>query len=73
MTIAATSIFALTACGNDKASGDNGKELVVGASNVPHAEILEKVKPILKKKGIDLKIETYQDYILPNKDLDQVT
>ena len=44
-------------------------KLKVGASNVPHAEILEKAKPILKKKGIDLEIITFQDYILPNKAL----
>jgi D-methionine transport system substrate-binding protein len=68
--IAATSIFGLAACGSDAGSGSDEKELVVGASNVPHAEILEQVKPILEEKGIDLQIETYQDYILPNKDLD---
>jgi D-methionine transport system substrate-binding protein len=68
--VAATSIFGLAACGSDSGSGSDEKELVVGASNVPHAEILEKVKPILEDKGIDLQIETYQDYILPNKDLD---
>ena len=44
--------------------------LVVGASNVPHAEILKKVKPILEEQGIELEIETYQDYVLPNKDLE---
>ena len=33
--------------------------LVVGASNTPHAIILEKVKPLLKEKGIELVIETY--------------
>ncbi|MGX1263191.1 D-methionine transport system substrate-binding protein [Rossellomorea marisflavi] len=71
-TIAAASILGLTACGtggNNGSSGDS-KELVVGASNVPHAEILEEAKPILEKEGIDLKIETYQDYVLPNKDLE---
>jgi D-methionine transport system substrate-binding protein len=67
--VAAASIFGLAACGNDSGSGSGEKELVVGASNVPHAEILEQVKPILEEKGIDLQIETYQDYILPNKDL----
>lgn len=45
------------------------EEVVIGASSTPHAEILEEAKPILKDKGIDLKIETYQEYILPNKDL----
>ena len=29
------------------------KKLVVGASNVPHAEILEKAKPLLEKKGLN--------------------
>ncbi|EHD21064.1 NLPA lipoprotein [Brenneria sp. EniD312] len=41
-------------------------KLVVGASNVPHAEILEQAKPILAKEGIDLQIQRFQDYILPN-------
>lgn len=39
--------------------------LTVGASNVPHAEILEQAKPILAKQGIDLEIKPFQDYILP--------
>mgnify|MGYP001109077020 CR=1 FL=1 len=41
-------------------------KLTVGASNVPHAEILEQAKPILAKQGIDLEIKPFQDYILPN-------
>ncbi|AIE61231.1 MetQ/NlpA family ABC transporter substrate-binding protein [Bacillus methanolicus] len=68
----------LAACGtSDKASTsgegskDGKKELVVGASNVPHAEILEQAKPLLAKKGINLKIKTFQDYVLPNKALDE--
>jgi len=40
--------------------------LIVGASNVPHAEILEQAKPVLAKQGIDLEIKPFQDYILPN-------
>ncbi|MGE8019716.1 MetQ/NlpA family ABC transporter substrate-binding protein [Peribacillus frigoritolerans] len=66
--------IALAACGSekDKSGSDTEKEskkLVVGASNVPHAEILEEAKPLLKEKGIDLEIETFQDYVLPNKAL----
>lgn len=76
-------VLVLTACGsaeNDsQASGseDGGEgeskttEIKVGASSVPHAEVLEQAKPILAEKGIDLKIEEYQDYILPNQDLDE--
>ncbi|MFB6467513.1 MetQ/NlpA family ABC transporter substrate-binding protein [Cytobacillus sp. Hz8] len=61
------------ACGTSDDKADGGKELkklVVGASNVPHAEILEKAKPILKEKGIDLEIKKFQDYILPNQALE---
>ncbi|KOS63865.1 MetQ/NlpA family ABC transporter substrate-binding protein [Lysinibacillus sp. FJAT-14222] len=76
-------VLALAACGAGKkedtgsnaSSGDtsDSKEnvtLTVGASNTPHAVILEKAKPILAKEGIDLKIETYQDYVLPNQHLE---
>lgn len=72
----------LAACGQSGSddssngnSGDNGKKdkkptkLVVGATAVPHAEVLEQAKPMLKKKGIDLKIEQFQDYVTPNKAL----
>ncbi|RIY34001.1 methionine ABC transporter substrate-binding protein [Psittacicella hinzii] len=43
------------------------QKLVVAASPVPHAEILEFVKPILAKQGIDLEVKVFTDYILPNK------
>ncbi|MGB8000360.1 MAG: MetQ/NlpA family ABC transporter substrate-binding protein [Anaerobacillus sp.] len=73
---AVLALAVLAACGannggNSEGSGDgeDSKKLVVGASNIPHAEILEKAQPILKEKGIDLEIKTFQDYILPNKTL----
>ncbi|HJV18162.1 MAG TPA: MetQ/NlpA family ABC transporter substrate-binding protein [Bacillales bacterium] len=66
--------FVLSACGASKDDSKAGKDgltkLVVGASNVPHAEILEEAKPILKEKGIDLEIKKFQDYVLPNKALE---
>ena len=45
-------LVVLAACGNSEAGKDKEKEttLVIGASNVPHAEILEKAKPILEKE-----------------------
>jgi D-methionine transport system substrate-binding protein len=33
---------------------------------VPHAEILEFVKPALAKEGVDLKVKVFTDYIQPN-------
>lgn len=42
----------------------------IGVSPGPHAEILEKVKPLLATKGIDLKIVEFSDYVVPNQALD---
>ena len=38
----------------------------VGATPVPAAEILEFAKPILKKQGIDLVVQSFTDYITPD-------
>ena len=46
------------------------KELVVGASPAPHAEILEAARPVLEEKGYSLKIVEYTDYVQPNLALD---
>lgn len=47
-------ILVLAACGSGssdkKSSSSDSKELIVGASNTPHAQILEQAKPILEKK-----------------------
>ncbi|OCR23555.1 methionine ABC transporter substrate-binding protein [Pseudomonas syringae] len=40
--------------------------LTVAASAVPHAEILEFVKPTLAKEGVDLQIKVFNDYVQPN-------
>ncbi len=46
------------------------KVLKVGATAVPHAEILEFVKPALAKEGIKLDIVVFSDYVQPNLALD---
>jgi D-methionine transport system substrate-binding protein len=40
--------------------------LRVAASPVPHAEILEFVKPRLKAQGVDLQVKVFTDYVQPN-------
>ena len=45
------------------------EQLVVGASPVPHAEILEFVKPELARQGVDLDIKVFSDFIQPNVQL----
>lgn len=42
----------------------------VGATPVPHAEILEQVGIILKEKGHEIKITEFNDYVLPNLAVD---
>jgi len=44
--------------------------LRVGASPVPHAEILEFVKAKLKTQGVDLQIKVFTDYVQPNLGLE---
>lgn len=41
-------------------------KLVVGATPVPHAELLQHVAPALKAQGIELEVKEFNDYVLPN-------
>ncbi|ERL04298.1 MetQ/NlpA family ABC transporter substrate-binding protein [Mitsuokella sp. oral taxon 131] len=78
ITTLSIAVLALAGCGaNNGASSSSGtnavaqsssgmKTLKVGATAVPHAEILEKVKPILEKQGIKLDIVEFNDYVQPN-------
>ncbi|MFZ5936892.1 MetQ/NlpA family ABC transporter substrate-binding protein [Pseudomonas sp. HS6-2] len=52
-------------------SAQAAEHLVVGATPVPHAEILEFVKPALAKEGVDLDIKVFNDFIQPNLQLAQ--
>lgn len=52
-------------------SAQAAEHLVVGATPVPHAEILEFVKPALAKQGVDLDIKVFNDFIQPNLQLAQ--
>ena len=68
--------LALAGCGDSgkpAASSDSAAPaagakttLKVGATPVPHAEILEIVKPLLAKQNIDLQIVEFSDYVQPN-------
>lgn len=59
--------------GSAPASGEEAETvtLKIAASPTPHAEILEQVKPILAKQGIDLVITTYSDYPIQNTVVDE--
>lgn len=63
-----TAIFAFAGCGVDKADNTkDGKPVIkVGATPVPHAEILNVVKPMLEKEGVILDIVEMTDYVQLN-------
>lgn len=50
-------------------SSDKKVVLKVGATPVPHAEILNEIKLLLAKDGIDLQIIEFTDYVKPNLSL----
>lgn len=68
LALSLTFLLALVGVGcNSSTTSEKTKKITVAASQVPHAEILEHVKPSLKKEGIDLEIKVMQDYVLPNR------
>ena len=86
LTLAA--VFSLAACGSSaapaateapaaaeatEAPAAEPVEITVGATAVPHAEILEQVKDALAEEGYTLNIVIYDDYVLPNQALAEGT
>lgn len=72
--------MALTACGGDATPSTSATDssaaagevttLVVGASPVPHAKILEFVRDNLAEDaGLEIEIREFDDYVLPNEAL----
>ncbi|CCO07940.1 MetQ/NlpA family ABC transporter substrate-binding protein [Desulforamulus hydrothermalis] len=64
-------VLLLTGCGGSKEpaqqqANQTGKVIKVGATPVPHAEILKVVQPLLEKDGIKLEIVEFNDYVQPN-------
>lgn len=69
VTLVAAAAF-VSGCGSNAPAG--GTEITkntvvtVAATPVPHSEILNEIKPLLAKEGIDLKIIEFTDYVKPN-------
>ncbi|MDR2479509.1 MAG: MetQ/NlpA family ABC transporter substrate-binding protein [Treponema sp.] len=62
---AALFLIAASVFAGGKKAADN--ELKVGASPVPHAELLELIVEDLAKQGITLRIIVFNDYVQPNQ------
>lgn len=61
--ISILTVLSLAACSK---SAQSENKLVVGATPVPHAELLNFVKPKLEEKGIKLEVKEFTDYVTPN-------
>ena len=73
LSVAMASMLML-GCGGDggkkpaapAAQTDKKVVVKVGATPVPHAELLNFVKPQLAKEGVDLQVIEFTDYVKPN-------
>lgn len=63
--------LALAACSRGAPAAKSDHTVRVGATAVPHAEILEVVRPILAQKGFKLDVVVFNDYVQPNQQLAQ--
>ena len=61
-------LVTLAAC---QPSAPAGVRLSVAATAIPHAEILEIVKPLLAKQGLTLDVRVFSDYVQPNDQVAQ--
>lgn len=64
--LALFTLILLTACGKGE-QADN--QLKVSVTSVPHAEIMEQIKPDLEEKGVQLEIVVADDYDVHNRSL----
>lgn len=76
LLLGAALAISLTACGtksttnSTSTSTEEKKELKIGATSGPYADMVNKaLKPLLEKKGYKITVVEFSDYIQPNKAL----
>lgn len=70
--VGALAVTSVTGCGKKAASAkgkdkEETKTIKIAATPIPHAEILNEAKKILKDKGYELKVTEFEDYVQPNE------
>src|SRR5688572_20108419 len=61
-TAAAIAVFGIASA--------SAQTIKIGVTPGPHAQVLEVVKPIAAKKGLDIQLIEFSDYVIPNAALD---
>jgi D-methionine transport system substrate-binding protein len=67
--LAAALALALAACGRPQGKAEH--TLRIAATAIPHAEILEFIKPQLAEAGVTLEVKVFNDYVQPNAQVEQ--
>lgn len=65
-------LLILSACGKDeeKTEALSTEKLLVGVTGGPHEQVMEKVKEIAAKDGLEIELKVFNDYNTPNTALD---
>ncbi len=65
-------LLVLVGCGASKDKGDTGQleKIVLGGTSLPHADFLRQLKAPLEALGYELEVIEFDDYVAPNKSLE---
>ncbi|WLR51974.1 MetQ/NlpA family ABC transporter substrate-binding protein [Bacillus tianshenii] len=62
-------------CGTEEAEGEtealNEDHLKVGVTAGPHEQVMEKVKEVAAKQGLEIELQVFNEYVMPNLALDE--
>ena len=61
--------FAIAGCGSNTQTNNTPKEIKIGATAGPHAQVAEAVAKEAQKQGINLKVVEFSDNVTPDKAL----
>jgi D-methionine transport system substrate-binding protein len=64
--VSVLAIGLLAGCSGAKKEEAGLKTLKIGATPVPHAEILKHIQPLAEKEGLKIQIVEFTDYVKPN-------
>ena len=58
--------MSLAACGPRTPKASAPDTLTVAATAIPHAQVLEFIKPKLAAEGLKIEVKVFNDYVQPN-------
>ncbi len=66
ITLIIIATIAFAGCGGNKSGQEGPAKLKVGVTAGPHEQILNKVKELAKKEGLDIEVVVFNEYVQPN-------